>query len=76
MTRVIVPFLKVATFDNRRQPNIKMNEEIHNWMLGLTGWAQSEWLIGMNKNPKNWKVSFNFRDSADALMFKLTFGGA
>jgi hypothetical protein len=76
MTSILVPFLKVATFDSRRRPNIQINSEIDTWALGCKGRVDREFLIGRSKDPDTWKVRFEFQKNEEALLFKLTFGGA
>ena len=74
MTTLNLPFINVGTFNNRRQPNILLNEEVIDWLERHH--ADYQYLIGMTKDPNKWKVLFTFRTAGDAVMFKLTFGGA
>jgi hypothetical protein len=76
ITDVVVPFLNVATFDGRRRPNVLMNPEIDTWCLNCKGEVNRQYLFGRSKDPTTFKVLFGFSNPADAVMFKLTFGGA
>ena len=74
MTCLTLPFVHVGTFDGRRQPNILLNEDIVEWLEANN--AEHQFLIGMTKDPEKWKVQFDFIKPSDAVLFKLTFGGA
>lgn len=76
MTDIILPFNNVATFDFQRRPNVMMNPEVDTWVLNCKSKVDREFLIGALKDPLLWRVMFKFQSNDDALLFKLTFGGA
>ena len=51
-----------------------MNPEVLSWILERDG--RINWLMGVQESSEMWKVQVKFHNSADALLFKLTWGGA
>lgn len=51
-----------------------MKPEILPWILERGG--KVNWLMGFHDSSETWKVRVTFHNSADALLFKLTWGGA
>lgn len=70
----VVPFLHVASYNTGRRPSVEMNPDPKSWVLDRGG--KINWLMGSRQEPSEWKVKLEFIDPADALLFKLTFGGA
>lgn len=74
MIEVILPFDRVATMRLGRQPRVLINTDVMDWILERK--IRYNWLIGRQDRQEEWKVSFEFPESAQAIVFKLTFGGA
>lgn len=71
--RLVVPFDNVATFEMSRTPRVLVKSDVLDWLL-VRG-ATYEWLIGKYDIKAEWRVSITFKNDADPLLFKLTFGG-
>jgi len=71
---LILPFRNVGTYQPQRNPNVLLADDVMTWLENHS--AHHSFLIGMNKDPNNWRVQFQFEQASDALLFKLTFGGA
>lgn len=57
-----------------RQPVLLLHQDIMDWKTAHK--VHHQWLISTFESYENWKVQFLFNNMDDALMFKLTFGGA
>lgn len=74
MNEALVAFDRIATKEMRRVPGIMLNREPQEWIWEHDG--KVEWLMGARQDQSEWKIRITFPNPADALLFKLTFGGA
>ena len=73
-----IAFPKAATYSQTRLPRIQMHQEILDWLTERGCNWDKEWLINGKPDQQDttWRVRFMFQNLSDALLFKLTFGGA
>lgn len=74
MSEATIPFDRIATKEMGRVPGIMLNCEPQEWIWEREG--KVEWLMGFRQDQDTWKIRVTFPNPADALLFKLTFGGA
>lgn len=74
VSEVILPFNCVATHDRQRVPGVMLKPDVQQWIWDHEG--KVSWHMGSWQDPEVWKVRLEFPKEADALLFKLTFGGA
>lgn len=75
MTKVILPFANVGTWwhDKKGQKGVMLRQDVFDWFVDRKCHCRREWLFGHDLSA--WQVLFEFADSSQATLFKLTFGG-